>query len=334
LTGYVDDADIELAKRVSKPLRDRPIDIGYRAADLPPQFGRFGRQKADIARHAVSRLSHSGLKLDISTAPEAMIQGDLWFDFLGNCRFTLGCESGSSILDPDGRIGDCAASYRKLKPTSTFEEVEQNCFPGQDGLAFPEHRVFSTISPRIFEAGLGGTAQILIEGKYEGVLEPWTHYVPVDATLSDASALVDIVRDTGRAEEMASACRVRLLSLPRLTYRRLVEDVLEEVRKSRPALATDPAAHASRADGRSAPELHAAAWRAYLASVETSSAARTPIVRAMGKFNRAARLLIAYTIDFEHEAKGKGLSAPLRWVSAAWQAAATIIALRSKRGRR
>lgn len=336
LTGYVDDADIELAGRVAKPLAARSIDIGYRAADLPPQFGRFGRQKADIARFALSGLRDSGLRLDISTEPGSMIQGDGWFDFLGNCRFTLGCESGSSIQDPYGRIGDCATIYRERHPTSSFEEVERHCFPGQDGLVFPEHRVFSTISPRIFEAGLGGTAQILIEGAYEGILDPWTHYVPVDPTLSKAAELVDIVRDNERAERMAAACRERILGLPKLTYRNLVSEIFDEAQKSRPAPGASRAEPvAPPQDARTTGELHDAAWRAYVASVErplpADARAGAPQGRIAGKLRRAAKLFAAYTIDFQREANDAGTVAPIAWLKGAWRAAVTIASFRLNR---
>jgi hypothetical protein len=334
LTGYVDDADIELAARAAKPFAERPIDIGYRAADLPPQFGRFGRQKAEIARHALSGLSNSGLRLDISTQPASMIEGDGWFEFLSNCRFTLGCESGSSIQDPYGRIGDCTASYRERHPNSSFEEVEQHCFRGQDGLVFPEHRVFSTVSPRIFEAALSGTAQILVEGHYEGILDPWTHYVPADPTLSKAAELVEIVRENARVEQMAAACRDRILSLPKLTYRNLVEEIFGEIQRSRPAagsICVEPTAPPN--DPRTIGELHDTAWQAYVASVEEppSAPAAAPRGRIPCRLRRAVKRFADYAVEFQRKAKDAGTAAPIAWLKGAWRAATTIASFRLNR---
>jgi hypothetical protein len=333
LTGYIDDADVDFMSRIAKPFGDRAIDIGYRAADLPPQFGRFGRQKADIARHIVTHLASSGLRLDISTAPEAMIQGDRWFDFLANCRFTLGCESGSSINDPYGRISDCINRYAELNHTASFEEFEQNCFAGQDGLACPGGRVFSTISPRIFEAALAGTTQILIEGEYGGLLEPSVHYVPVDATVSHADKLIDIVRDQQGAERMSAACKARLLSLPQLTYRNLVSSIFEKVNRSLPR---PDSARIAKADCAqcSAEQMHKAAWDGYLASVEGLSKIPSGLgglFSPMRKVWRVVKLIVAYSIDYRREAGIAGTAVVPAWTSGISRAIRTTIALLSKR---
>jgi len=109
-----------------------------------------------------------------------VLRGDDWLKFLSNCRFTLGCESGSSLLDPRGEIRAACNAYLRRHPKSEFDEIEAACFPGQD-----MKRVFSAFSPRLFEAALAGACQVLVPGKYLGVLEPDQHYIPLAADFSN-----------------------------------------------------------------------------------------------------------------------------------------------------
>ena len=90
-TGFIDDADIRLAEKFAKPLIGRPIEVGYRAKKLPPQFGRFGMVKSAIGEQFLKRMEGRPLRIDISLRPEDAIYGNEWLRFLANCRFTLGC---------------------------------------------------------------------------------------------------------------------------------------------------------------------------------------------------------------------------------------------------
>ena len=75
MTGYIDDADIEMMRRVARPFSDREIDVGYRARNLPPYFGRFGRTKAEIGERLLTALRSSGFRLDISLDPAKSLAG-------------------------------------------------------------------------------------------------------------------------------------------------------------------------------------------------------------------------------------------------------------------
>jgi hypothetical protein len=226
LTGYIDDADVAMTRRVARPFPDREIDVGYRAKDLPPHFGRFGRLKAAIGEKFLGAAQGRGWHLDIGLgdAPENVLVGDDWLKFLGNCRFTLGCESGSSLLDPRGAIRAACSAYLRNHPDADFDEVEAACFPGQD-----MKRVYSAISPRVFEAALAGACQILVPGHYAGVLSPDEHYVPLAADFSNIEAVLDELKNWPRAQQRVAACREALLGDERLTYRGFVADLLRRI---------------------------------------------------------------------------------------------------------
>ena len=226
LTGYIDDADIAMMRRLARPFADRDIDVGYRAKNLPAYFGRFSRLKAEIGERFLAAAQGSSLRLNISLgdAPHQVLLGDEWLKFLGNCRFTLGCESGSSLLDPRGEIRTACSAYLRAHPGAGFDEIEAACFPGLD-----MKRVYSAISPRVFEAALAECCQVLVPGHYLGVLHANEHYIPLAANFSNISQVLDELRDWGRAKQRIKACQKAVLGSERLTYRSFVADLLERI---------------------------------------------------------------------------------------------------------
>ncbi len=224
LTGYVNDADIGTEGAYARPFGERRIDIGYRAKFLPAQFGRFGQVKGLIAQRMVDAAHGTDLVVDISTDPGDVFLGDEWLRFLGDCRFCLGCEGGSSLLDPRGEIMDRIAAFRARWPEPTFAEIEAACFPGED-----RSEPFSAISPRLFEAALAGCGQILVEAPYLGELEPWVHYLPLDEGCERAPEIFDRMRDRPAMERMIDACYQALIATPRFRYSTHVEEVMGRI---------------------------------------------------------------------------------------------------------
>jgi hypothetical protein len=227
LTGYIDDADVAMMHRIARPFAEREIEVGYRARNLPPYFGRFGRMKAEIGERFLAASMGSGLRLDISVDPKQSLAGDEWLRFLANCRFTLGCESGSSLLDPVGDIRQACDIYLAAHPDADFSEVEAACFPNED-----MRTIFSAISPRLLEAALAGACQILVPGRYLGILKPDEHYIPLASDFSNIDTVHAQLTDWRGGHERAEACRAALLYAERLTYRGFVRDLLEHVERN------------------------------------------------------------------------------------------------------
>jgi hypothetical protein len=236
LTGFIDDADVAMLSRLERPFSERAIEVGYRARRLPPYFGRFGLLKTEIGERFLSACAGSDLKLDISLDPGDALVGDDWLHFLADCRFTLGCESGSSLLDPTGAIRAACLAYSADHPEVGFAEVEAACFPGQD-----MQRVYSAISPRLFEAALADTCQILVPGDYLGVLNPDEHYIPLEADFSNIEMVKEELPDWPRAQQRATACRAALLGSERLTYRGFVRDLIARIERKQDEVRRLPA---------------------------------------------------------------------------------------------
>ena len=85
-------------------------------------------------------------------------------------------------------------------PADGFEEVESACFPGRDG-----EIDYRAISPRHLEACATRTCQILVEGDYNGVLEPGRHYLPLRADLGNLDEVLDAVQRDDEREHLVEA---------------------------------------------------------------------------------------------------------------------------------
>jgi hypothetical protein len=196
LTGYIDEvAAAELAPRIV-PHSKREWDIVYRATKLPYWFGSHGQLKHRIAEIVQRRAGELGLETDISTRWEDTIFGERWLDFVMSGRATIGCESGSSVLDPRGAIQRRIRELLAERPDLTFEEVDAQMPDGWDSYSF------FAISPRHLEAVITKTAQVLVEGSYSGALVPERHFIPVQRDFSNLDEALDRLRDREEVEAM------------------------------------------------------------------------------------------------------------------------------------
>lgn len=220
-TAYISDEWIRTWEN-PKPTRERPVDVSYRAAKLPANFGRIGQLKSTIARNFLDRFPAVGNReLDISTDPRAVIPGEAWHRFMENSKFCLVAPSGSSILDPWNEVRRCVQAFTALRPKATFEEIENHCFPGVDG-----QHVFTAISPRNIEAALAQTVQIAVVDSYSGLLEPYEHYIPLDENCSNIEDVIGAMDDDALTERLRIRTKEAILSADRLRASAIVDEIL------------------------------------------------------------------------------------------------------------
>jgi hypothetical protein len=227
-TGYVDEAAArELADRIV-PLHERKVDIVYRATRLPYWFGSHGQLKHRIGSLVAEAAASHGLITDISTRAEDTIVGDAWLDFLMSGRAVIGCESGSSVLDRRGEVRAAIQDLLRRDAALTFEEVDA-CMPtGWDDYAF------FALSPRHFEAVVTKTPQVLVEGAYDGVLEPHRHYLPLARDLSNLDEVLEQLKDTDHLAEIAERAYEEIYLSGRYSYRSLSDLVQRIVSEYQP----------------------------------------------------------------------------------------------------
>jgi hypothetical protein len=121
--------------------------------------------------------------------------------------------------------------------------AERSLLAEQPGLAFADFaaampagwdgQLPGSIGPRHLEAAAARTCQVLVEGGYDGVLEPDVHYLPVRADFSDVEAVVDRLADRTLVEATATRAYADLVLSGRYGYAALaaqLERVLDEER--------------------------------------------------------------------------------------------------------
>lgn len=198
LTGYLSDEFLSLAASAVEKTPKRDVDIGYRAWGATPSLGRHGRLKVEIAHRVKSISDQVALVTDISTENRDSISGFDWLLFLARCRYVLGVEGGASIHDKDGSIRAITEDFVRAHPLASFDEIEAACFPSRDG-----ELDCRALSPRHLEACATRTAQILVEGEYNGLLKPNLHYFAVKSDFSNLKDVLDRLGNEERRREVA-----------------------------------------------------------------------------------------------------------------------------------
>jgi hypothetical protein len=235
LPGYLSDETLALIEDKAAAGAPRTTDIAYRVGDPWPGLGSHGMLKTAVGRAFAERAPDAGLAADISMDPADAVLGDGWYDFLLRARWTIGVEGGASVLDADGSVAACTRALFTERPSASFADAEQACFPGRDG-----EIAYFAISPRHLEAAATRTGQALIEGYYSGVLEPGVHYVPVKADFSNVDEVLAIMADEPARAELVERAHRDLVASDRYSYRGFVRDLLE--RTIGPAPVADPSA--------------------------------------------------------------------------------------------
>jgi hypothetical protein len=229
LTGYVDELDITRHAAVVLPHDRRGLDLAYRAQALTPRFGRLGQLKHTVADAVAPAARAAGLRVDVSTAPRDAVLGDRWFPFVASARAVLGSESGASAIDRRGELVAAERTMLAEQPGLAFADFDAAMPAGWDGL------LPGSVGPRHLEAAAARTCQVLVEGGYDGVLEPEVHYLPVRPDGSDAGTVVERLADHKLVEATATRAYADLVLSGRYGYAALATQLERVLDEERPA---------------------------------------------------------------------------------------------------
>ena len=225
LAGYVP-AALEARWRSPTPLAQRTITIGYRGRELPAYYGQLGFDKFEIGRRMREICTANGIAHDIEMTEESRVYGNAWYGFLGNCRATLGTESGCNVFDFDGSL---AARFQALmmerNAAPSYEEFRIYTDPLEDKISMGQ------ISPRIFEAAALRTPLILYSGRYSGLIAPDEHYIELKKDFSNIDAVLARINDLDGLEQMAARAYDRLIGSGELSYRRFAKFIGDTARR-------------------------------------------------------------------------------------------------------
>lgn len=224
LPGYVSDDLMSVAQELTKPERDRTIDIGYRGRRLPYLFGRGSQEKHEIGRRFRERAHSLGLKLDLESREDKRLYGRKYYSFLADCRAVLGVEAGVSICDIDDVV---RPAYERLLAENSRISIEEA--HAQLLYRYEDNIPYRTISPRHFEAAALRVCQILFEGEYSGVMKAMVHYIPLKKDFSNFDEVIHQFKNKKLRHDLTENAYRDLIASGRYSYRRFVEGFDEEL---------------------------------------------------------------------------------------------------------
>lgn len=219
LTGYVEESDISLANKLIKENK-RDIDICYRTAYPGPgmaMLGNIGWLKFEVADFG----SKLGLPNSDIKVGSGFLTGDDWFKLLASSRFTLGVPSGANVLDFYGKISEHFKGQSKITRSEVMAYFQKN--------SIAQDYKLEVISPRIIEAGLLETCQILVEGEFNGLLEKYKHYIPISRELDNIEEVQRLIHDSSYVEEVVRNLKQLLIESNRLKYDYFIKNFFESL---------------------------------------------------------------------------------------------------------
>ena len=195
----------------------RSIDIGFRGAAYPLFIGDLERQT--ILNYFQDVGSSQNLNCNIRY--EKLIRLE-WRNFLYNCISIIGAESGSYYLDRGGQIISSAKKYLKTHPNISFEELHTLFFE-----ALPKNVNTKCISSRHFEPIGTKTCQLLLEGKYNGILHADIHYISIKKDLSNIDDVIERLKDNKYRTQMVEKTYEYIMDVH--TYQHRVNNLIKSV---------------------------------------------------------------------------------------------------------
>ena len=212
-----------LSYEVDRPV-DKKWDIGYRASKLPYWFGSLGQIKYRLANEVAEALMGYGLIINSSVDPADLLYGEDWYLFLSRSKAVLGSESGSSLVIRDKATKRKIQEYLKDNPEAKFEEVNKNVLDDMDGQLY-----LSSVSPRHFECAALKVCQLLVEGEYDGVMQPDKHYIPIKKDFSNLEEVVEKLKDDKYCSRIVESCYKDVAKNAKYSYRAYSESVVESM---------------------------------------------------------------------------------------------------------
>ncbi|MDQ8039475.1 MAG: hypothetical protein REH83_03615 [Rickettsiella sp.] len=195
LTGYIPE---NLLSENVPLLKDRPIQVGYRARKVPFWLGSLGAEKFQIVDTFYKYTKNYKLQIDLSYKENNRYYGKQWTHFICSCKTMLGVESGSSIVDFTGELEKHVEKYRIYHPLASFEKIYELFLKNHEGKI-----ILNQISPRCFEAIALKTVLILYEGEYSGILKAWQHYIPLKKDFSNINTVIDCIHSIDTLQKIA-----------------------------------------------------------------------------------------------------------------------------------
>jgi hypothetical protein len=174
----------------------RIIDIGFVGAKYPIWIG------DEVRNNFISLIESKAKQLKLNTfisVGNNNLPADQWANILSRSKLTCGAEAGSSYLDKHGYLIARAKLFLLENPDVSLSDLLHHCF-NQVTVAYCSGKA---ISSRHFEPIGTKTCQILVNGKYNGILLPDIHFLSVQENLSNLDEKIREGLDDERRNEIS-----------------------------------------------------------------------------------------------------------------------------------
>jgi hypothetical protein len=201
----------------TKSLRERPLDIGVRAY-------RYTRDVFDEDRVSFIELFQNrfpDLRKDISFDPDKRFDPQGWAAFLSSCRGTISTEAGAPFIDRDGTLFDNMRYECRKKPDASHQFLFDKLYQHERS---PSGKA---LTARHFDAIGTKTVNIMLEGKYNGVLLPDKHFIAVKRDLSNLEEAMEKFRDDDYCQKLVDGALED--SLANHTFRHRIDVVYNTI---------------------------------------------------------------------------------------------------------
>jgi hypothetical protein len=202
------------------PNANRKTDIGFIGDEYSFAIGDI--ERTALIRYFAANYLMAGLDIDIRFGRKLRLPREQYVKFLNSVRGTVGAESGTYYLEKTDKTIKEVEAFLSSKPTATFNEVYELFFKDY---ANPVNG--KAISSRHLEAVGTKTCQILLEGYYNGILQPDIHYIPVKKDHSNISEVLEKFKDKSFVENMINRAYADMLE--NHTHQHRVLDIWREV---------------------------------------------------------------------------------------------------------
>jgi hypothetical protein len=230
MAGYVAPELLESASKHYVPLEARPIDVGYRGRRLPYYLGRAALEKSEIGEKFPAFAAHSGLTLDIGTEENERHYGEAWHRFLAGCKAVLGVQGGVSVIDLEDTFREQYYALIKNRPDLSFDEFAQLM---GDRFTQLENRIdYRAFTPRHFESAAFRNVQVLFEGRYDGLMSPGVHYIPLCRDFSNVADVLAQLRSLDRMHALTERAWQDLIGSGRYTYESFIRSFDAELEQA------------------------------------------------------------------------------------------------------
>jgi hypothetical protein len=199
LTGYVHPRRAALQQTLAPPLHRRPVDLAQRISLVGARYGHGALAKSEFSSTLASAAMAEGFNVDVQAATTKPLLGETWWAFLRDARYVPGALGGATTADLFGKV-----SRRESRIALTSALGLPRTMSRSRGRS-TVHGAFRAIGPRLFEAAMTRTCQVLLEASYLPELEPNQHYIPANETRDSIVTVLQRMRDVDRSQEMVES---------------------------------------------------------------------------------------------------------------------------------